>query len=62
VRIEPWDRGWARVWEPILLVELDRGFLELIADRIAAYIDALEPLLRAEVPSDVAWSEPRGRR
>jgi hypothetical protein len=62
VRIEPWDRGWARVWEPILLVELDRGFLELIADRIAAYISALEPLLRAEVPSDVAWSEPRGRR
>ena len=25
-------------------------------------INALEPLLRAEVPSDVTWSEPRARR
>jgi hypothetical protein len=61
-RIEPWDRGWARVWESIALAELDRGFLELIGDRVAAYIGALEPLLRAEVPADVAWSESRRRR
>jgi hypothetical protein len=62
VRIETWDRGWARVWEPIELVTLDRAFLERIGGRIAAYVTALEPLLRAEVPSDVAWSEPRPRR
>jgi hypothetical protein len=62
VRIETWDRGWARVWEPIALATLDRAFLELIGGRIAAYVTALEPLLRAEVPSDVAWSEPRSRR
>ncbi len=61
-RIETWDRGWARVWEPVALATLDRPFLERIARRIAAYITALEPLLRAEVPSDVAWSEPRPRR
>ena len=62
VRIETWDRGWARVWEPVALVTLDQMFLELIGGRIAAYVTALEPLLRAEVPSDVAWSEPRPRR
>jgi hypothetical protein len=62
VRIETWDKGWARVWEPVELAILDRAFLERIAGRIAAYVTALEPLLRAEVPSDVRWSEPRARR
>ena len=62
VRIETWDRGWARVWEPIALVTLDRAFLQRIAGRIAAYVTALEPVLRAEVLADVAWSEPRPRR
>jgi hypothetical protein len=62
VRIETWDKGWARVWEPVELVPLDMAFLERIGARVAAYVIALEPLLRAEVPSDVAWSEPRLRR
>ena len=62
VRIETWDRGWARVWEPIALATLDRAFLERIGDRIATYVTVLEPLLRSEVPSDVAWSESRPRR
>ena len=62
VRIETWDRGWTRVWEPVALVPLDRVFLEKIGDRIAAYVIALEPLLRSEVPSDLAWSESRRRR
>ena len=62
VRIETWDKGWARVWEPVALETLDRAFVERIGGRIAAYVSALEPLLRAEVPSDVAWSEARPRR
>jgi hypothetical protein len=62
VRIETWDRGWARVWEPVAIATLDQLFLERIGGRVAAYINALEPLLRAEVPSDVTWSEPRARR
>jgi hypothetical protein len=61
-RIEAWDKGWARVWEPIDLAALDRAFLERIGARVAAYVDALEPVLRAEVPADVIWSEPRQRR
>ena len=62
VRIETWDKGWARVWEPVELVALDQNFLERIGARVAAYISALEPVLRSEVPSDVAWSESRPRR
>jgi hypothetical protein len=62
VRIETWDRGWARVWEPIALATLDRVFLERIGDRVASYMTALEPLLRAEVPADVVWTELRRRR
>ena len=50
------------MWEPVALANLDQAFLELIGGRIAAYVSALEPLLRAEVPADVAWSEPRPRR
>ena len=32
---------------------------ERLALRMTAYITALEPILRDELPSDVAWSEPR---
>jgi hypothetical protein len=62
VRIETWDRGWARVWEPVALVPLDQVFLEQIGGRVASYMTALEPLLRAEVPAGVAWTELRRRR
>ena len=61
-RIEGWDKGWARVWEPIALAPLDRAFLERIGGRLGEYVNTLEPLLRADVPSDVVWSEPRQRR
>jgi len=62
VRIEGWDKGWARVWEPVALAVLDKSFVERIGARIAAYVNTLEPILRAELPSDVAWSETRQRR
>lgn len=60
--IEVWDKGWTRVWEPIELAPLDQAFLERIAARVAAYVGALEPVLRAELPADVAWNEPKQRR
>jgi len=62
VRIEGWDKGWARVWEPVALVTLDRPFLDRIGTRIAAYVSALEPMLRAELPADAAWTESRPKR
>ena len=60
-RIEIWDKGWARIWEPVPLDTLDDEFLERLASRMTAYITVLEPILLDELPSDVAWSEPRGR-
>jgi hypothetical protein len=60
VRIETWDKGWARVWEPIALVMLDTVFLARIGARVAAYVGALEPILRSEVPAEITWREPRG--
>lgn len=60
-RIEEWDRGWARVWEPLPHRKADQGLASELAERIAAYVSALEPILRRELPSDVAWSEPEAR-
>ena len=60
-RIEEWDRGWARVWEPLPHRKPDEGLASELAERIAAYVTALEPTLRRELPSDVAWSEPQTR-
>jgi hypothetical protein len=57
--VEPWDKGWARVWESVPLGTLDTEILERLASRMTAYITALEPIVRDELPSDVAWSEPR---
>ena len=57
VRIEEWDRGWARVWEPIALTEppgVRNG--TAVGERIAAYVSVLEPILRDELPGDVEWS------
>jgi hypothetical protein len=62
VRIEAWDKGWARLWEPIELERLDEDYLARIGTRLAAYVGALEPVLRTEIPSDVAWVEPKPRR
>jgi hypothetical protein len=61
-RIEPWDKGWARVWEPVALQTLDADFLIRIANRIASYVGALEPVLRDALPADVAWDEPKTKR
>ena len=60
-RIEEWDRGWARVWEPLPHRKPDDALSSELAERIAAYVTALEPILRRELPSDVAWSEPAVR-
>ncbi len=56
-RLEEWDRGWARVWEPLPHRKPDAQLALELAERIAAYVSALEPILRRELPSDVAWVE-----
>jgi hypothetical protein len=60
-RMEEWDRGWCRVWESLPYRRADLSLAKELADRIAAYVMALEPILRRELPRDVAWAEPEGR-
>lgn len=60
-RIEEWDRGWARVWEPLPYRKPDEQLASELGERIASYVTALEPILRRELPSDVAWSEESAR-
>ncbi|MGH2490102.1 MAG: hypothetical protein ACRDF9_01220 [Candidatus Limnocylindria bacterium] len=57
-RMEEWDRGWCRVWESLPYRRADVSLAKELADRISAYVIALEPILRRELPSDVAWTEP----
>ena len=56
VRIDEWDRGWARVWEPIALSKpLGVENATAVGKRLARYITVLEPILRDELPGDVEW-------
>lgn len=61
-RLEEWDRGWCRVWESLPFRTPDAALARELADRIAAYVISLEPILRRELPNDVAWAEPEHRR
>ena len=61
-RIEEWDRGWARVWEPVSLELDDDALRDTVATRFAGYMRTLEPIVREELPSDVRWVLPGARR
>jgi hypothetical protein len=54
-RVEEWDRGWARIWEPIELGTVDAALRKTVAKRLATYVRVLEPILEDEVPTDVRW-------
>jgi hypothetical protein len=60
--IEEWDRGWARVWEPVSLELADDDLRDTVATRFAGYMRTLEPIVREELPSDVRWVMPVARR
>ena len=62
MRIEQWDKGWTRVWEPIPLQDIDAAYGERITARFVDYIRALEPILRDELPNDVEWNVAPGRK
>ena len=55
-RFEEWDKGWARVWEPVPYDRLDTALRDDLAARLARYVTTLEPILRDELPADVPWS------
>ena len=43
--LEPWDRGWVRLYETIPAAHLDSEVLEQSAELMTSYIVALQPLL-----------------
>jgi len=43
--LEPWDRGWSRLYETVPAARLDDEVLERAVDCLAAYVVALQPLL-----------------
>jgi hypothetical protein len=56
VRIEAWDKGWARVWEPIPLRPFDERVSAQVAKTLARYVRVLEPILEDSLPAEVRWS------
>ncbi len=62
VRIEEWDKGWARIWEPLSLELPEAELRERVVTRLVAYVRALEPMLRDELPADVEWTAPTSKR
>lgn len=52
--LEEWDRGWARVYETLPLGD-DPATARRSGERLAAYVAALEPMLREELPAETPW-------
>jgi len=45
--LEPWDRGWSRLYETLPAAQLDEDVLDAAIERMSHYIVTLEPLLEA---------------
>jgi hypothetical protein len=43
--LEPWDRGWSRLYETLPATQLDDRALDAAVERMVDYIVALQPLL-----------------
>jgi hypothetical protein len=45
--LEPWDRGWSRLYETLPAAQLDEDVLDAAVERMSEYIVTLQPLLDA---------------
>ncbi len=43
--LEPWDRGWSRLYETLRAATLDERAQDAVQERMGAYITALQPML-----------------
>lgn len=43
--LEPWDRGWSRLYETLPAPQLDDLVMQTAIERLAAYIRTLQPLM-----------------
>lgn len=51
--LEPWDRGWSRIYETLAAPRLDEDVLWRSVDCLAGYVISLQPLV------DQFWKESR---
>lgn len=49
--LEPWDRGWSRLYETTPALHLDELVMDSAVGRLALYITTLQPLV------EICWSE-----
>jgi hypothetical protein len=49
--LEPWDRGWSRLYETLQAPYLDQLVLNSAVERLVLYITALQPLVT------IFWNE-----
>lgn len=49
--LEPWDRGWSRLYETLPAPRLDDRVLESAIERMSDYIVALQPMLTELMPT-----------
>lgn len=52
--LEPWDRGWVRLYETIPAANLSDGVLAPAGDLLAAYVKSLQPMLNGFFESNGA--------
>ncbi|MEJ2557937.1 MAG: hypothetical protein P8186_17260 [Anaerolineae bacterium] len=45
VEVEPWDKGWAKVYQTLPLQPFEPPYLETVALRLARMIEYLQPIL-----------------
>jgi hypothetical protein len=45
VEVEPWDKGWAKVYETLPLEPFEPAYLEVVALRLAQMMAYLQPIL-----------------
>jgi hypothetical protein len=43
--LEPWDRGWSRLYETLQAPQLDERVLHTATERLTAYMITLQPLV-----------------
>ena len=43
--LEPWDRGWTRLYETVAAPYLDHELVAVAGARLAAYVSTLQPML-----------------
>jgi hypothetical protein len=51
--LEPWDRGWSRLYETLPAAHLDEHLVSSAVERLAVYVTTLQPLVEQFLEPDV---------